>query len=209
MTTSDSQHLITTTETLESLFGPVADASIRKEIGYIHPRYSEMIAASPFAVIATSGIRGLDVSPRGDAPGFIHVEDEKTLLLPERRGNNRIDSLRNLIHDDRISAIFLIPGVGEALRVNGRAAISIDPALLARFAVRNQPPRCVLIITVETAFFQCARALKRSKLWDPMSWGPPGSVPSAGRILDELTEGSIDGDNYDQALPQRQEDTLY
>src|SRR5690606_2509557 len=118
---------------LDALFGPVAEPSLKKEIDCVHPLYAKMIEASPFVIVATSGPDGLDASPRGDPAGFVAVEDERTLLLPERRGNNRVDSLRNLVADPRIALLFLIPGVGEMLRVNGRARISVDPALLARF----------------------------------------------------------------------------
>ena len=123
-------HAITRLEQLDALFGSVAAPSLRKEIDHIHPLYRQMIEASPFVVVATSGPDGLDASPRGDPAGFVAVEDERTLLLPERRGNNRVDSLRNLVVDPRIALLFLIPGVGEMLRVNGRATISVAPALL-------------------------------------------------------------------------------
>ena len=162
MTSPDT---ITTADQLARLFPPPAEASVRKETTVVTPHYRAMIAASPFAILATSGPDGLDASPRGDAPGFVAVEDERTLLLPERRGNNRVDSLRNLLVDPRVALLFLIPGVGESLRVNGRARISVSPALLQRFAVRDRPPRCVLGIAVESVYFQCARAIQRSNLW--------------------------------------------
>ncbi len=209
MPSAESAFLVTTTDALEQLFGPVAAASMRKEVDHIHSHYRALIEASPFALIATNGPQGLDVSPRGDAPGFVLVEDEHTLLLPERRGNNRIDGLRNLINDSRLSLLFMIPGVGETLRVRGRAAISVDPALLERFAVQGQLPKCVLIIKVERAFFQCARAIRRSRLWEPESWADASNLPTAGAILGALTEGEIDGQQYDIELPERQRDTLY
>lgn len=209
MSASESRYTIETTEALELLYGPVAETSVRKEIDHIHPHYQTLIEASPFAIIATNGPNGLDVSPRGDAPGFVKVEDEHTLLLPERRGNNRIDSLRNLIGDPRVSLLFMIPGVGETLRVRGRASISIDPLLLERFAVQGQQPKCVLVIRVERAFFQCARAIRRSRLWDPQSWADTSSLPTPGKILGALTDGAIDGQQYDIELPERQKKTLY
>lgn len=130
-------------------------------------------------------------------------------MLPERRGNNRIDSLRNLITDSRVSLLFMIPGVGETLRIRGRAAISVDPALLQRFAVKGKLPKCMLIITVERAFFQCARAIRRSRLWEPDSWADTSGLPTAGAILGALTKGEIDWQQYDIELPERQRDTLY
>jgi len=165
MPTTTAPHQITTTEQLAALFGPVGEASLRKEVPYLHPHYRALIQASPFVVLATSGPGGMDASPRGDAAGFVVVEDDTTLLLPERRGNNRIDSLHNIIADPRVALLFLIPGVGETLRVNGTAAISTDPALLQRFVVQGQPPKCVLVVSVQTVFFQCARAIQRSALW--------------------------------------------
>jgi PPOX class probable FMN-dependent enzyme len=213
MPPDDRSHLVTTPEALAALFGPVAEPSVRKEVGFLHPHYQAMIAASPFALLATAGPSGLDVSPRGDAPGFVAVEDAHTLLLPERPGNNRVDSLRNLLDDPRVALLFLIPGVGETLRVNGRAAISVDPALLARFAVGGRRPRCVLVIRVETAFFQCARAIRRSRLWAPPDPDVRERVPTPGAILEALTDaagdGTFDGAAYDRALPARQRDTLY
>ncbi|KQW93484.1 pyridoxamine 5'-phosphate oxidase [Massilia sp. Root418] len=201
---------ITTLAQLEALFGEVAAPSRLKEVAFISPHYRALIAASPFAMLATSGPDGLDASPRGDAPGFVAVEDEHTLLLPERRGNNRADSLRNIIADPRVALLFLIPGVGETLRVNGKARILAAPALLQRFAVAGQAPKCVVEIKVETAYFQCARAVLRSKLWDPAAAvHAAGALPSAGAILAALTRGEIDGEAYDQALPARQRSTLY
>lgn len=202
-------HTINTLPELEALYGPVSEAARRKEISYLHPLYQAMIAASPFAVLATSGPDGLDASPRGDAPGFVTVQDERTLLLPERRGNNRIDSLRNLLGDPRVGLLFLIPGLGETLRVNGKARISVDPDLLQRFSMQGTQPRCVLEITVEAVFFQCARAILRSNLWSGLPDEILQTVPSAGRILDALSDQEIDGAAYDQGLAERQRSTLY
>lgn len=200
---------IDTVAQLEALFGQPGEASLKKEVPYLHPSYQALIAASPFAVLATLGPGGLDASPRGDAPGFVAVQDEKTLLLPERRGNNRIDSLRNIVTDPRVALLFLIPGVGETLRVNGRARITAAPELLARFAVEGRAPQCVIEISVETVFFQCARAIQRSKLWAPVPEGAPRTVPTPGAILSALTDAAFDGVTYDRELPARQRSTLY
>lgn len=206
MTTS---HAIETVAQLEALFGLPGEASLKKEVPYLHPSYQALIAASPFAVLATIGPGGLDASPRGDPPGFVAVQDEKTLLMPERRGNNRIDSLRNIVADPRVALLFLIPGVGETLRVNGRAQISVDPALLERFAMEGKPPKCVISIAVETVFFQCARAIQRSKLWAPLPADAKPAVPTPGAILSALTESAFDGETYDRELPARRRATLY
>ena len=202
-------HVIESLAELETLFGPVGEASSRKEVPFLHPHYQALIKASPFAVLATVSPEGLDVSPRGDPAGFVEVHDERTLLLPERRGNNRIDSLRNLLVDPRVALLFLVPGVGETLRVNGRATISVEPALLERFRMNGQLPKCVLVISVETALFQCARAIQRSKLWQPVDANAPRPVPTPGQMLHALTEAAIDGATYDRDLPERQRTTLY
>src|SRR6202167_4116177 len=150
---SDGQdHTITTTEQLEALYAdaPYGPALI-KEVDYITPEYRKLIEAAPFVVLATSGPDGLDCSPRGDPPGFVRVIDERTLVIPDRRGNNRIDSLRNLVRDPRVALLFLIPGVGETMRVIGRAKISTDPKLTESFIIDGKAPKSVLIVTVEKA----------------------------------------------------------
>jgi PPOX class probable FMN-dependent enzyme len=202
-----SEHTICTPDQLAALFGPVGEASLRKEVTRIPPVYRQWIEASPFAVLATSGPDGLDASPRGDPAGFVVVEDENTLLLPERRGNNRIDSLRNIVADPRVALLFMVPGVGETLRVNGTAQISVAPQLLQRLAMDGKPPQCVLVIRVEAVFFQCARAMQRSRLWAPPEGKP--QVPTAGAMLQALTDAQIDGARYDSELPARQRATLY
>ncbi|MES2423054.1 MAG: pyridoxamine 5'-phosphate oxidase family protein [Pseudomonadota bacterium] len=209
MDPTHSAHQITTAEQLAALFGPVGEASVRKEVAYLHPHYCALIAASPFAILATSGPGGLDASPRGDAPGFVVVENSTTLLLPERRGNNRADSLHNLLADPRMALLFLIPGLGETLRVNGSARISVEPALLQRFVVQGQPPKCVLVVTVDAVFFQCARAIQRSALWRGLAADRPAGLPSPGTILSALADAGINAEKYDRELPERQRNTLY
>lgn len=194
---------------LEALFGPVGEASTRKEVTRLHPVYQRWIKASPFAVLATSGAGGLDASPRGDPASLVTIQDEHTLLLPERRGNNRIDSLRNLVEDPRVALLFFIPGIGETLRVNGRGRILVTPQLLQDMAMDGIPPKCVVEIKVETVYFQCARAMKRSSLWDVASTEALSAVPTAGAMLAALTGSEIDGTAYDRELPARQKATLY
>jgi PPOX class probable FMN-dependent enzyme len=207
--TGPTQHQITDLGALERLYGTPAAASVRKEIDYLHPHYRAFIEAAPFVALATSGPGGLDVSPRGDPAGFVHVENDKTLLLPDRRGNNRIDSLRNILADPRVALLFLIPGIGETLRVNGRAAILADPALLARFAIDGKEPRSVLRVDVEQVFFQCSRATLRSRLWDPATRLDRTALPSLGTILQDLSGGEIGGEQYDAELPGRLKSTIY
>ncbi|KFI08129.1 pyridoxamine 5'-phosphate oxidase family protein [Massilia sp. BSC265] len=203
-----TEHLITDLPSLEALFGDVAPQSIAKESDSLHPVYARWIAAARFALLATSGPHGLDVSPRGDAGPLVRIVDAYTLLLPERRGNNRIDSLRNLIADPRVGLLFMIPGVGETLRVRGRAHISVDPALLASFEHEGKRPLCLLRISVDKVFFQCARSILRSRLWHSQEHDTSG-VPTPGAMLAALTHGEIDGGAYDSALPQRQRESLY
>ena len=209
MITVSEAHRITDVETLERLYGMPSGAAVEKEIDYLHPHYQKLIAASPFFVLATGGPDGMDASPRGEAPGFVVVADEKTLLIPDRRGNNRVDSLRNIIANPRVALLFLIPGIGETLRVNGRAEISTDPALLGRFNVEGKLPRSVLVIRVDTVFFQCARALFRSKLWDPALHTERSSLPSLGTIISDITRTRFDGKEYDKGLYERLKAALY
>src|SRR5471032_122482 len=159
--------IVSSVEELEKLYGVPGDASLVKEASWITPHYRAYIEASPFATLATAGPEGLDCSPRGDRPGFVRIHDARTLMLPDRRGNNRIDSLRNIVRDPRVALLFLVPGVGNTLRVNGRAHLSVEPALLQSFAVEDKAPRSVTVIEVDAVYFQCARALVRSELWNP------------------------------------------
>ncbi|ANN74138.1 pyridoxamine 5'-phosphate oxidase family protein [Bordetella bronchialis] len=205
----DSAHRIADLDALSALYGQPKEASLLKESATLHPNYRAFIRAAPFVALATSGPGGLDVSPRGDAAGFVEIHDDQTLLLPDRRGNNRVDSLRNVIADPRVALLFLIPGIGETLRVNGSAAISVEPALLERLAVDGKPPRSVLVVHVETVFFQCSRAIVRSRLWDPATQLTRDALPSTGRILQDLIGSGFDGDRYDRELPERVDKTLY
>jgi PPOX class probable FMN-dependent enzyme len=200
---------ITSAADLDALYGEPPEASILKEVDRVIPEYRALIEASPFCALATNGPDGLDCSPRGDAPGFVRVADERTLLMPDRRGNNRIDSLRNILADPRVALLFLIPGHGETLRVNGRASLRVDPDLLAGFAVEGREPRCVVEIAVETVFFQCSRAVVRSRLWDPAMRVERGALPSAGRILAATSQNRVGGAAYDEGLEARVAATLY
>ena len=200
---------ITTVTELETLYGIPNEASTVKEVDWLTPHYRAYIEAAPFVALATSGPEGLDCSPRGDKPGFVRIHDDRTLMLPDRRGNNRIDSLRNIVRDPRVGLLFLIPGLGNTLRVNGRAHLSADPGLLDSFAVEDKAPRSVTVITVDTVYFQCARALVRSELWNPEHHVDPRSLPSAGEILAALSDSRVGGVTYDREWPGRAAKTMW
>jgi PPOX class probable FMN-dependent enzyme len=201
---------ITTLEDLEALYTPApVAASMVKVMDHITPDYRALIEVSPFVALATIGPEGLDCSPRGDKPGFIRVADPKTLILPDRRGNNRIDSLRNVVRDPRVALLFLIPGSGTTFRVNGRAVISADPALLDSFTVDGKAPRTAMIVTVEEAYFQCARAIVRSGLWKAEAQVDPTSIPSPGAMLAAVTAGEVGGEVYDREWPDRAAKTMW
>ena len=203
-------HEITTVEALQALYQPEpAPASTVKVTDHITPPYAALIEASPFLALATVGPEGLDCSPRGDLPGFVRIADPKTLMLPDRRGNNRIDSLLNIIRDPRVALLFLIPGSGTTFRVNGRAVLSADPELLESFAVDGKPPRTVMVITVEEAYFQCARAIVRSGLWKAESQVDPKSLPTPGAMLAAVTAGEVGGETYDREWPGRAAKTMW
>ena len=206
---SAGQYLIRDEAALTALYGEASAGAIAKEIDYIHPHYRAMIEASPFMTLSTVGPEGLDCSPRGDPAGFVHVVDEKTLLIPDRRGNNRADSLRNIVRDPRVALLFLIPGVGETLRINGRAAISTDPALIERFPFRGTLPRSVIVVTADRVYFQCPKALVRSELWNPGKHIDRKSLPSSGTIMAAITKGELGGPEYDRVYPERLRSTIY
>ena len=201
--------VIATIEQLEAIYGYPNDASTVKVADRVTPAYRILIDQSPFAVLATCGPEGLDCSPRGDLPGFVRVDDEKTLMMPDRRGNNRVDSLRNIVRDLRIALLFLIPGSGSTLRVNGRAYVSADADLLASFRMDGKAPRTVIVMTVDEIYFQCARAIVRSDLWNPDKRVDPRSLPTPGRILAEMSDNRVGGEDYDRAWPERARQSLW
>jgi PPOX class probable FMN-dependent enzyme len=202
-------HVVTSVEALERLYGEPFGPSIAKEADRITVHYRAFIEAAPFFALASAGADGLDCSPRGDAPGFVRVADERTLLIPDRRGNNRIDTLRNILHDPRVALLFLIPGCGETIRVNGSAKISTDPELRESFVIDGKTPRSVIVILVDRIYYQCAKAIVRSKLWDASRHVERASLPSAGTILADLTRGRLGGPEHDRAAPERLKATLY
>lgn len=201
---------ITSLEQLEALYGTPSEKAVTKEIDYISPEYQAFVEASPFVILSTVAPEGTDASPRGDPAGFVRVLDSKTVLLPDRNGNNRTDSLRNVVRDPRVSLLFLVPGVGETLRINGTAEVRVDPDLLASFEFQGKLPRSVLKVTAERVYFQCQKALHRSKLWDPASLPEKRPVPTAGQILKALDEDkSFDAASYDAGYPAHMKRTIY
>jgi PPOX class probable FMN-dependent enzyme len=210
-----SKYTIASLDALAALYpNPVAPASIAKEIDHVDENYAALIAASPFFVLATTGPEGLDCSPRGDMPGFVRFRDVKTLLIPDRRGNNRLDSLKNILFDPRIGMLFLVPGYGETLRVNGTASLSRDPELCGQFEMAGKLPACVIVVSVESVYFQCSRAVVRADLWNTSTQVDKRMLPSAGQILRDITVKNaevetFDGEAYDKALPERVKATLY
>ncbi|MBO6783615.1 MAG: pyridoxamine 5'-phosphate oxidase family protein [Alphaproteobacteria bacterium] len=200
---------ISSIEDLEAIYGTPVETSLVKEVDRITPHYRTMIEASPFVALATSGPEGLDCSPRGDMAGFVRIHDDRTVMIPDRKGNNRVDSLRNIVRDPRVALLFLLPGSGNTLRINGRAHLSVAPDLLESFAVKEQAPRSVIVIEVDAVYFQCARAIVRSELWNPDRHIPADALPTAGQIIADLTENRLGGEDYDLAWPERAKASLW
>ncbi|PCH45419.1 MAG: hypothetical protein COC23_07455 [Hyphomicrobiales bacterium] len=202
-------HRVTSQQQLDEIYPrKVAATSWDKETPIINATYRKLIEAAPFLTIASVGPEGMDCSPRGDGPGFVHIIDDGTIAIPDRRGNNRLDTIRNIVGDERVALLFLIPGFNETLRINGRAHISVDPDLLKTFSVNEKLPASAIIVEIDTIYFQCARALKRAGLWDAEAQVDPKSLPSAGELVKSVVD-SFDAGEYDKALPARQKETLY
>lgn len=200
---------IGTVEELEALYGLPKQTSLVKETDRITPQYRCLIEASPFVALATSGPEGLDCSPRGDPSSCARIFDEQTLMMPDRRGNNRIDSLRNIVRDPRVGLLFLIPGSGTTLRINGQARLSNDPELLQSFAIGGKAPRCVIVITIGSIYFQCARAILRADLWNPDRYVKSPDLPTPGQILAEMSDNAVCGSGYDAEWSNRAEKTMW
>ena len=200
---------ITSEAKLEALYDAPVPTSLLKEIDHVSNDYACWIEASPLLILATSGPEGLDCSPRGDPKGFVRIADPKTLMIPDRRGNNRIDSLRNIVRDPRVALLFLIPGINGTMRVNGKAELSTDAALRASFAMEGKTPKCVIIIHVERVYTQCQKALVRGKVWDAATHLKPSDLPSVGEMMQRLAKNGFDGKAYDEAYPERMKATIY
>ncbi|MBM2576163.1 pyridoxamine 5'-phosphate oxidase family protein [Jannaschia sp. Os4] len=191
---------------LEALYGRPGRASLAKVADRLTPLYRRWIEASRFCVLTTVGPDGTDGSPRGDDGPVVTELDERTLLMPDWRGNNRMDSLRNIVADGRASLMFMVPGSPTVVRVNGTAVVSVDADLIARFEDRGRRPRSVIVLTIKEIYTQCARAVMRAELWGGV---PAPDLPTPGDILSEMTEGDIDGAAYDAAWPARAAMTMW
>ncbi|TCM52138.1 hypothetical protein C8J36_10919 [Rhizobium sp. PP-F2F-G48] len=199
---------IRTIEQLAEIYDGVSEASTAKVTVALTPGYRAMIEASPFLALATIGPEGMDCSPRGDAQSVVRVQNDKTVLLPDWRGNNRIDSLQNIVRDPRVALMFLVPGSNTTMRINGTAAVSIDPELLVSFETDGKHPRSVIVVEINEVYFQCARALMRSELWNPARFQDPAMLPSAGELLRQA-KASFDKETYDREWAARAARTMW
>lgn len=200
-------HAVTTPAALAALYAEPSHLVRNKATDRLDPATAAFIAASPFFVLTTTGPGGPHGSPRGDVAGFVRVADERTLLVPDRRGNNRLDALRDVLHDPRVALLFLVPGMAETLRVHGLARITADPALRERLAHGGAVPATVLVVAVREVFLQCGRALLRSKLWGERRRAD--GVPTAGELLSAHTRGAVAPAHYDEEVGPRVARTLY
>jgi PPOX class probable FMN-dependent enzyme len=188
--TFEEKQFVTSLAELDALVPPAGEGAAGKTMRRIERYARQYIGLSPFCCLATSdGTGNADVTPRGDKPGFVRVIDEKTLLVPERPGNNRMDSLRNIIQNPSLGLLFLIPGFEDTLRVNGRGRVTKDPGLLADSAVDGKLPKFGVLVAVDEAFFHCAKAFRRSRLWDPTAQVERNAMPTLARIImDQMAE---------------------
>ena len=205
-----SSHRIDTLSDLLDRFGPVSSLAAVKAIPRLDAHCRRFIALSPFLVIGSTDREGrADTSPKGDPPGFVRVIDDTTIAIPDRPGNNRLDTLRNIVENPEVAAIFFVPGVDETLRVNGRAHLSADPDLLATMTVQGKPPVLAIVIQIREAYLHCAKALKRSRLWDPDSRVERSVLPSLGRMILDQTRSTEDVAAVEARIEQAYRDKLY
>ncbi|RYE62555.1 MAG: pyridoxamine 5'-phosphate oxidase family protein [Rhizobiaceae bacterium] len=200
--------VITTVDELKAIYGDSSEASLAKVTRFLTAEYRQMIEASPFVALATVGPEGIDCSPRGDLGGVVRIEDERTLALPDWRGNNRIDSLINIVRDPRVALMFLVPGSAMTMRINGRAVVSVEPGLLQSFEMDGKHPRSVTVIAIDEVYFQCARALMRSELWNPARFVDPKTLPTPGTLL-KAAKADFDKETYDRDWADRAAKTMW
>jgi PPOX class probable FMN-dependent enzyme len=200
--------IIRSVDDLKQIYAGVSEASVAKVTSALTAEYRQMIEASPFLALATIGPEGMDCSPRGDKGGVVRVQDEKTVLLPDWRGNNRVDSLLNIVRDPRVALMFLVPGSNTTMRINGKAVVSVDPALLESFEMDGKHPRTVIVTTIDEVYFQCARALIRSELWKTENFVDPASLPTPGTLL-KAAKADFDKETYDREWPERAAKTMW
>ena len=200
--------VITTVDELKAIYGDSSEASLAKVTRFLTAEYRQMIEASPFVALATVGPEGIDCSPRGDLGGVVRIEDERTLALPDWHGNNRIDSLINIVRDPRVALMFLVPGSTMTMRINGRAVVSVEPGLLQSFEMDGKHPRSVTVIAIDEVYFQCARALMRSELWNPARFVDPRTLPTPGTLL-KAAKADFDKETYDRDWADRAAKTMW
>lgn len=200
--------VITSVEQLREIYKNPSEGSLLKVTQTLTPEYRKMIECSPFVALSTVGPEGLDCSPRGDVDGVVRIEDERTVMLPDWRGNNRIDSLENIVRDPRVALMFLIPGSTSVMRINGKAVVSIDPDLLRSFEMDGNHPRSVTVVTIVEVYFQCARAVMRAELWSPDRFYDPAALPTAGQML-KAAKSDFDQQAYDREWPERAKATMW
>jgi PPOX class probable FMN-dependent enzyme len=194
--------MIQTLAQLRGLYAAPGERALRKQMDHLDAHAARFIALSPFCVLATGGVHGalLDASPRGGAPGFVKQADARTLLLPDAGGNNRLDTLENLLADPRLALIFLVPNVDETLRVNGRARLRDEAAFIDRFAAERQRPKLVVEVQVEEVYLHCAKAFMRSQLWQPASWPARAVLPSMNQMVHDQIGAAAPTETQEQML---------
>jgi PPOX class probable FMN-dependent enzyme len=203
-------YAITSLEQLAAIYKTPHQGAILKVTDHVSEPGRAFIARAPFLILATSGADGLDCSPKGDAPGFVHLADDRTLLIPDRPGNNRIDGMKNILANPEVGVIFMIPGAHDTYRVNGTASISVAPDLLSRLSANGKPPRAVIVVKVRQAFNHCPKALVRSKLWQVAAEGRPDGVPTLGNFAVHRDGGdAAAAAQYDEAYAKRMPGELY
>lgn len=200
--------IIRSVEELKALYGTPSEAALVKVRPALTPEYRRMIEVSPFIALATCGPEGLDCSPRGDEGAVVRIASDTVLLLPDWRGNNRIDSLANIVRDPRVALMFLIPGSDSVLRVNGTAEVSVEPALIESFEMDGKHPRSVVVVSIGEVYFQCARAVMRAGLWNPERRVPVAALPSAGEML-KGAKADFDAASYDREWPERARNSMW
>ncbi|MEQ8436386.1 MAG: pyridoxamine 5'-phosphate oxidase family protein [Ilumatobacter fluminis] len=206
MSTADDRGLVRSIEQLEELY-PWREGMERKVTPTITPEQARYVEESPFVVVATVGPEGVDCSPRGDPAGFVRIVDERTLMMPDRRGNNRVDTLRNIVRDGRVALLFFVPGIGVTLRVNGTARLLTCPALRASFAMDDKVPTSIIEVVVGEVYTQCPKALVRSDLWNA-EHRTHDDVPTVGQVMAGIVD-TFDGDAYDAGYPEHMARTIY
>jgi PPOX class probable FMN-dependent enzyme len=210
MAKAGTDHVIQDEGKLREVYAEPSHGAVAKELTRLDPHCKRFIELSPFFCLGSSRADGLgDVSPRGGEPGFVHVLDETTLAIPDRPGNNRLDSLTNLLHNSAVGLLFFLPGVNEMLRINGVARLSVEPALMKRFEMNGKPPRSVMLVDVKEAYLHCAKAVARSGLWKAETQIERSSFPTAGEIFRDQMKLDVPAKAVDEALDENTRTELY